>query len=282
MRRHLQVMLPGVLVLSMAAAPPTQKPQLPDVLTSAASALVAYTQHLGATAADEEYLQYDTSSGQVSSPKRLGAQIVWMGGTDGTVVGYRDVYAIDSKSLGSPADRLAGLFKTPASADTQAQQLSEASVQYYVSPNLHALDQPMLALAFLRKDNQGRSTFKLDGVKSMNGAQVAIVKFAENGTPRLIPSADNAPATGRFWIDVATGGVRQTELGISGKQSNVRVTVIYKSDQATGLWLPSDMQQAIDITGGAAGASNMGGGGYSGHQSLEGRATYSKYRRLTP
>lgn len=281
MRTHLQVMLPGVLLVS-TAAPLAQKPQLADVLSTAGGALVAYTQRMGATAADEEYVQYDTSSGQMRSPTRLGAQVVWTGGTDGSVAGYRDVYAIDSKSLGNPVDRLAGLFKTLPSGADQAQQLSEASVQYYVSPNLHALDQPMLALAFLRNENQDHSTFKLDGVKTMNGAQVAIVKFTETRTPRLIPSADNAPAIGRFWIDVASGGVRQTELAISGNESSVRVTVTYKPDQGTGLWLPSDMEQTIDITSRGAGASNMGAGGYGGHQSLEGRATYSKYRRLTP
>ena len=217
----------------------------------------------------------------MTSPKRLGAQIVWTGGTDGTVVGYRDVDAIDSRPLGGPADRLAAWFTAPASAGDQAQQRFEASVQYYVSPNLHALDQPMQ-----RRRSCGGGSGPLDvqagGVKTMNGAQVANVKFTETRTPRLIPSANDAPAIGRFRIDVASGGVRQTELGISGNESSVRATVTYESDQGTGLWLPSGMEQTIDITVRGAGASNMGRAPTAAIKSLEGRATYSTYRRLTP
>ena len=164
----------------------------------------------------------------------------------------------------------------------EATTLTDDSVRQYLSPNLHALDQPLIALAFLRKENQDRSTFKLENVKSMNGAQVASVKFTEKGTERLVPSAEGGAAVGRFLIDVATGAVRQTELGLIGKAANVRVTVKYAADQATGLWLPSEMFQQFDISSGGSGeSSNMGsGGGYGAHQALEGRATYTKFRQV--
>src|SRR5262249_460636 len=149
-------------------------------------------------------------------------------------------------------------------------------------PNLHALDQPTLALEFLRKENQARSAFKIDGVKNTNGAQVVTLKFTEKSTPRLIPSNENAGAVGRFWIDAATGAGRQSELGISGKNTSVRVTVKYEQQPALGLWLPAEMYQQFDVsTQGVDGSNNMGsGGGYNARQGLEGRATYSKYRTV--
>ena len=193
------------------------------------------------------------------------------------------MFAIDNAPVRQRDDRLLALFKTVAATSVQqATDLNEDAVRHYLSPNLHALDQPLIALEFLVKENQERSTFKLESVKSMNGAQVAIVKFNERGTERLVPSAEGGPAVGRVWIDVATGTVRQSELGLVGKVANITVTVKYAADEATGLWLPVEMVQHFDISSGGSGASsNMGSGaGYGAHQSLEGRATYTKFRQV--
>src|SRR5450756_44123 len=189
-------------------------PALPDVLQAAGDYLVQYSQRLGAVTAEEEYMQSDSSSGQMGIPKRVNSEIVWVGGGNGGVLGFRDVFAIDNKPVRQRDDRLLGLFKTPtASSIQQGQDMSDAAVHYYLSGSLQALDQPTLALEFLRKENQERSAFKLESVKTMNGAQVAIVRFNEHNTPRLVPSEEGGPGVGKFWIDVATGAVRQTELG---------------------------------------------------------------------
>ena len=45
------------------------------------------------------------------------------------------------------------------------------------------------------------------------------------------------------------------------------------------LWLPTESYQQLDFSGGGGGTNNMGQGGYSGHQSLEGRAKYAKFRQ---
>jgi len=193
------------------------------------------------------------------------------------------VFAVGTAPVRKRDDRLLTLFTvSPASALPQARQLTDESVRYYVSPNLRALDQPTVALEFLRKENQERSTFKLDGVKTMGGARVAILRFTERNTPRLVPSPENGPAVGRFWIDVASGTVRQTELGIVGKSSNIRASVDYAADATLGIWLPVAMYQQVEIRGAGSGEfSNMGsGGGYGAHQALEGRATYSKFRQV--
>ena len=258
-------------------------PALPDVLQAAGDYLVQYSQRLGAVTAEEEYMQSDSSSGQMGIPKRVNSEIVWVGGGNGGVLGFRDAFAIDSKPVRQRDDRLLDLFKTPtASSIQQGQDMSDAAVHYYLSGSLQALDQPTLALEFLRKENQERSTFKLESVKTMNGAQVAIVKFNERNTPRLAPSAEGGAAVGRFWIDVATGAVRQTELGIVSKTDNVHVSVKYALEPKLELWLPVEMYQQANTSGaGSGGVSNMGsGGGYNAHQALEGHATYTKFRQV--
>lgn len=264
------------------AAPRGQKgPAVEDVVKLGGDYLAQYSQKLGAVAAEEEYMQYETSSGQMGVPKRVISDVVWIGTGNG-VEGFRDVIAIDRVATRPKDDRLFGLFKTPSpGALTQARQMTEDAVHQYLDPNLHVLDQPMLALQFLLAANQARSTFKLEGVKNGNGAQVATVKFNEKGAERLVPSFENGPAVGRFWIDTVTGTVRQTEIGFGGRNSNIHVTVKYALDQASGLWLPSELSQQSSVSGGSSSAgSNMGGGGgYSGHQSAEGHATYTKFRQ---
>lgn len=257
-------------------------PALPDVLQAAGNYLVQYSQQLAVIAAEEQYTQYDTSSGQVGTPTRLSADFVLIGSGAGGVTGFRDVFATGGAPLRKRDDRLLTLFTTsPASALPQARRMTDDSVRYYVSPNLKALDQPTIALEFLRKENQERSTFKLESVKTMKGAEVAILRFTEKDAPRLVPSPANGPAEGRFWIEVASGTVRQTELAFPDKSANIRATVNYAAESKLGVWLPVEMYQQVDVYAAGSGISNMGGGGgYGGHQGLEGRATYAKFRQV--
>jgi hypothetical protein len=273
----------AVLVLGSGAARAQKGPAVPDLLKLAGDYLTQYSQKLAATAAEEEYLQYETSTGKMATPKRLTSDVVWLGRGDGSIEGYRDVVALDHVAVRPKDERLLVLFRTPAATSlSQAKQLTEDGVRHYVDVNMHVLDDPLLTLAYLRPANQERSTFKIDGVKTMNGIQVAVLKFTEKGTDRIISSSENAAAVGRFWIDTASGAVRQTELGLGGRMSNVHVTVKYVSDAASGLWLPADMFQVVSVSGaGSTATNNMGsGGGYNAHQALEGHATYTKYRQI--
>jgi hypothetical protein len=259
-------------------------PAVADVLKAGGDYLVQYAQKISGVAAEEQYVQSDVSTGQMGVPKRLTSDYVLYGSTDGQVTGFRDVFAIDSKPVRPREDRLAALFKHPTpEVGQQARQWTDESVRYYLNPNLQSLDQPTLALEYLRKENQERSTFKIENVKNSGGAQIATLKFTEHPGSHVIPSNDDTTAVGRFWIDVATGTVRQTELGVTGRNSSVRVSVKYAEQAPLGLWLPSEMYQQFEISGhGSTATSNMGsGGGYNAHESLEGRATYSKYRTVT-
>ena len=258
-------------------------PALPDLLQAGAEYLVRYSQRLSAIAAEEEYAQFETSSDQLRAPRRLNADVVLVGLEDGSVAGFRDVVAIDNVPVHPRDDRLPNLFTaTPWSSLDEARRLTDDSIKTYLSPNLHALDQPTMVLEFLRKANQDRSTFSLESVKMMDGVRVAVLKFTERNTPRLIPVTGGGAAIGRFWIDVNTGTVRQTEVGIASKGVSVRVTVKYAAQPALELWLPVEMSQHIDTSGtGNSNFSKMGGGpGYVVRLSHEARATYSKFRRL--
>lgn len=257
-------------------------PALPDVLTAAGDYIAQYSTKLTAIAAEEHYVQYDVSSGEVRAPRRLSADVVLVGLGDG-IEGFRDVFGIDTAPLRRRDDRLPSLFAsvTPSALE-QARTLTRESIERYISPNLHGLDQPMLALEFLRKEHQPRSSFTIETVKTTGGARVAVLRFTERGTPRLVPSVEDAPAIGRAWVDAASGAVRQTEMSLTSKSFSVRATVTYALQPGLGMWLPVQMIQHFDASGpGSNPINHMGAnGGYNARQAFEGRATYAKYRRV--
>ena len=270
------------VLLSSGSIHAVPSPSVADVLKAAADYLSRYALELGAIAADEDYVQYETSLGKTNTPRRLSTHVVWLGIGD-SVEDFRDVIAIDANALRPGDDRLLGLFKAPTGASRgAARELTDAAVRHYIQANLHVLDEPMLALEFLRAANQARSTFTLDGVKTLNGAQVAVLKFVEKDTPRVVPVPEDTPAVGRFWIDAASGAVRQTELTLTARAFNFRATVKFASDAGTGRWLPVEMTQDCRVTGpGSSAINHMGAnGGYNARQELSARATYANYRHV--
>ena len=285
MRSRCRLLFPLVVVIGLASTgvEAQKPPTLEEVLQSAADYLIQYSQKVGVIGAEEAYAQHNTSSGQSGMPTRLVTDFVLVGLRDGGVTGFRDVVSIGGAALRKGDDRLATLFTaSPGTSLQQARQMSDDSVRYYLSPNLRVLDQPTIALEFLRKENQERSAFKLDSVKTSKGATVAVVRFNERATPRLVSVPETGPAEGRFWIDVATGMVRQTELIFTSKTVNISAAVNYAVDSKLGLCLPANMLQRVDIYIAGTGASNMGTeGGYGSHQGLEGRADYGKYRQVS-
>jgi len=272
----LAVVLPSGLLRALPS------PSVTEILEAASDYLSQYAQGLGAIAADEDYVQYETSLGKTNTPRRLSNQVVWLGIGD-SVEDFRDVLAIDTKAVRPGDDRLLGLFKAPTSASlSAAREMTDAAVRHYIQTNLHVLDEPMLALEFLRASNQPRSAFTLDGVKPVNGAQVAVLKFIEKHTPRIVPTPGDTAAVGRFWIDAASGAVRQTELTFTARSFTFRATVKYASDAGTERWLPVEMTQDCRVSGpGSSAINHMGAnGGYDAHQELSARATYSHYRQV--
>jgi hypothetical protein len=255
-------------------------PALPDLLKTAADSLMQYAQQLGTVAADEEFTQYETSSGRMSTPKRINSVLVIIGQSDGTTGSFRDLVAVDTVPVRPKDDRLVALFKKPTDASlASAQEMTEEAVKAYYSANLHALDKPLQALDLLRAENQANSTYKLDGMKNMDGTQVAVLRFSEKGTGHLMTGAS---AIGRYWIEPATGAIHQTELGFSMKGGNLTATVKFAKDAQLGLFVPTDLTEQVDVNTQTSGASDMGGGGgLGGRQSMEGRASYTKYRRVS-
>ena len=259
-----------------------QKPQLADVLKTAGAYLSEYSQTIAVTA-EEDYVQRDTTTS--SAPRRLQSDIVLVGIGNGVVIGHRDVFAVDSSKIRERDERLLKLFRVPdpASAQGAAKAIEDEGAHYYLSPNLRTLDAPGLALEFLREANQANSEFAIEGVRKMGDAQIATLKFSERPTSRILPTPEGAQTSGKFWIDVATGAVTQTELTVDHRQLfRFHIATKFVKDTTVGLWVPAEVLQDVDVRTPTTNAhSNMGAGGQLGsRRSFEGRIKYSKYRRL--
>ena len=270
-----------LVVVALFAVPlrAQKAPPLPDLLKLSGDYVVQYARQLGAVVADEEFMQYETSSGRMGTPKRVNSHVVLVGQDDGSIGSFRDVVAIDSVPVRPKDDRLAGLFKAPTAASVgSAQEMTDDAVRAYISPNLHILDKPLMALELLRAENQANYTYKIEGNKTVDGVQTVVLKYNEKGKGHLMKDAS---AVGRYWIEPATGAVHQAELGFSGQAANATSTVKFAKDAQLGVLVPSELSETIQTSSAAAGMSDMGGGGntMSQHEALEGRATYTKYRR---
>jgi hypothetical protein len=250
-------------------------PALPDLLKTAGNALVPYAQGLGTVAADEQFTQYDTASGRMGTPKRLNSVVVFYGQADGSVATFRDLVGIDTVPVRPKDDRLVTLFKGPTASVSAARSLTEDALKEYVSQLLHALDNPMLAFDLLSSANQPNWNYKVESMKTMDGAQVAVLKFTEQGKGHVMA---DAAAIGRYWIEPATGTIHQTELGFVMASGNIHATVRFTKDAQLGLFVPAELFEQVDGSSPGAGLNNMGT--YGTRQAIEGRASYSGYRRV--
>jgi len=250
-----------------------------DVLKAAGNYLQQYSQKLQAVGAEEEFLQMDTGGNRINHTRRVQSDVVMVGLDKGQVVMFRDAYAIDTKPLHDRSDRLLKLFREPPGPPLgplqYGQRFTEESVTAYASPNLHPMDSPFTAFELLRAGNQIRSTFKLDSIKASGDVRVALLRYKENG-PDSVVLASTVPATGRLWIELPSGAIRQTEIIVSNKLLNLRASVTLAADATTGLWLPKELTQLFDISEPGAG----GEGTLNNRQSFETHVKYAKYQQI--
>jgi hypothetical protein len=215
----------------------------------------------------------------------MQSDVVMIGIGNGVVIGHRDVFAVDSSKIHERDERMLKLFRgpNPASGQEAAKAIEDESAHYYLSANLRTLDAPGLALEFLREANQPNSEFALEGVRKVGDLQVATVRFTERPTSRILPTPEGAKTSGKFWIDVASGAVTQTELTVDHREYfRFHIATKFTRDAVVGAWVPAEVLQDVDIRTPTKNAhSNMGADGQLGsRRTFEGRIKYSKYRRL--
>jgi hypothetical protein len=182
-------------------------------------------------------------------------------------VGFRDVFEVNGDSVRDRDERLAKLFIQPnANAVAQAQRIVAEGSRFNLNPAgggiSRTINQPFMALKFLRDTNQARCEFKIDRVPGTE-SEIRIV-FVEKMKPRLIRSPDGAAARGSFRVEPSSGRVTGSELVIQTGAAKASIRVVYAEQPNLKMWLPASMDESY-VTLSAR---------------IEGHATYTKFRQF--
>jgi hypothetical protein len=265
------------LVAAPAAAPKSAAP-LADVLDRATDYVRGFVADFSTVVAEEKYVQDshpapdagvigDLRGFSQASPRHLELRSDFLFvRTDSQAdwLTFRDVFTVDGRAVRDRRARLAKLFEERASdAVEQAARIAEESFRYTLGPRHRTIADPLLALTFLEPAFRTRFSFALGAIDVVRGADLWVVRFEERSRPTIIRDADrhDAPASGRLWIDGATGRVVQTELKF---RSGDRVMTTFGYDERLQLDVPAEMR---DIA-------------WVGQTSVTGVATYSNFRRF--
>lgn len=161
-------------------------------------------------------------------------------------------------------------------AEAQLEAIMADSARYNIGQVYRNINVPLFALRVLELQNVGRFKFKLAGRQDADDVAATRVSFDEEARPTLVRENDFAhdlPARGWMLIDPTSGAVLRTrlEFTLTSPSSKVEFKVRYRRDEMLGLWVPREMKEAY---------STYVPGLRETRPAVEGRATYSKFRRF--
>ncbi|MCX6539567.1 MAG: hypothetical protein NT151_11640 [Acidobacteria bacterium] len=268
-----------LLYLPTTTSPrPVQAPpaELTTVLDRATAYVAAYVKSLSSVVSEERFdqrvdtrgdrFERFTTSNTVTRTLVSDYLLVQVPGLSEWLP-FRDVYSVDGVPVRDRNDRLLKLFvESPAYAYSQALRIRDESSRYNIGSGLRDINVPTFALQILTKQLRAGFVFRQRGRERVNGLDTIIVDYEETSTPTLIVGRNdqNVPARGRFWIEPETGRVVRTRIETRPDGNTNSIEVVFREEPKLGLWVPSLMDERR----------------VTGLDKMEGRATYTNYRRF--
>lgn len=276
----------GILFIWLAAAawPAAQKSTLEDILARAAEHHSSFRIRASGMTLDESYTLTQTTAGRMLTPLRFQSDVVLINTSD-RLVGLRDPYTLDNAPLRERKPRIVDILKEPTSlAWDRAQRFAQESHFRFIHEIVLALNDPMLAVQYVSPEMQSKATFKHEGMKKVDGLEVASINFKERAGRDIrysLGTPGNATASGRLFIDPSSGAIVKSELWANSATEAVVSTVTYARHAETGLWFPAKMMQTFDWKELDDVRSNRDVGAYGARLAFQGNATYTP-GTLTP
>jgi hypothetical protein len=242
-------------------------------LLKASDYLAAYVKAFSSVVSEERYEQLLVRRGDVSTAETRVARtlrsdylLVAVEAT-GEWIPFRDVYEVDGVAIRDRTDRLLDLFvKAPPDAYRQALRIRNESSRYNLGSGMRDINVPTFALQILTGEWRSRFSFRLRGRERLDEADAAVVEFVETASPTIVVGAqgENIPSRGRFWIDPADGRILRSLLE-TRPAGNVNILEVrFRHEPKLDLLVPAEMIERRK----------------GGPETLEGRATYSHFRRF--
>jgi len=279
-----------IALLALGPRPSAQPPSLRIVLERAGQYVAAYCRRLTAIVGEEQYVQdartLSARQGTTLQHRALTSDLLLVRpeGAD-HYVQFRDVFDVDGKPVRDRQERLTRLFlENPSTGNAQAERIAEESARYNIGRIVRTINVPTLALMVLDPQFQSRFRFSRssdDTPASLKGVdrsgdpsiplfststEVWVVSFRETETPTIIrtTSGQNIRATGRLWIEPATGRVLMTELVADRGGLRGEVDVTYAVDPSMDALVPAAMRERY----------------LTGDEDISGYALYTRFRRV--
>ena len=287
--RRAPAALLALWLLAAPAAARAQEPSLADVLHRATGYVSELSARLSGTVAEERYEQRATTPADSGIGSRAGSRSAFYRRTlrsdyllvrprnAGWYYGFRDVFEVDGQPVRDRQERLTELFLDPsATADRQIRGIVRDSARYNIGDVRRNFNVPTLALLFLHPDNRSRFDFERTGDdepplgldRPAGDGEVWAVAYREDWPTTLIRGRErsNLPASGRFWIEPATGRVLATEVDVRGSEVEATIAVQYRLDSGLGHLVPAEMRERFENR--------------RQRSRVDGTATYTGFRRF--
>lgn len=287
MGKTFAIMVAAICAVTVVVGAQRQKdPTIPELLEAAGKYVTEYEKQFSGVVSEERYQQTADALAARGPRNRIlqSDMLMFNGGALGWI-GFRDVYEVDGLPVRDHTDRLLKILTNPApDALEQARRVTDESARHNLGNITRTINIPTMALVFVRAENQKRSTFTFEGMKTVDKLRVAEVEFKETSKPRIIMTLDEAPASGKLWIEPATGRIVQTEFQMKSGTYTCKISVDYAHQPAIGLWVPVRMNEEYRGSPGTtmfiSGNAMLSRSGSSGGL-ITGRADYRNFRKFT-
>lgn len=281
-----RIVLVSVLLAATLTPVGARAQKAPDeaaLLKAVGTYLENYSAKVSGTTLDELLILTELTGGNMSVPQRLSSDLVLVNlDAAGRMAGVRDVYAVDKKNLRPHQSRVTDALQHATLESWSAVQGFAREHAIYLQVNgVVWFSDPTLALAFVTAPNQLRMTYKIEGSKKMNGTQVFSLGFKETERPDgvyVLGTPDKARASGRVWIDPATGAVHETELWPESDTETARVRVTYTVEPTRTVLVPKEMSGSFDERERSSKSMTSGIGTQDAKRKFEANATYTNPR----
>jgi hypothetical protein len=140
--------------------------------------------------------------------------------------------------------------------------------------DIGALNDPLLALAFLQPEYRGRFRFARGGMAKELGPNVRVVRLREKEAPYVLTAAgtaDSLLSSGQIWIEEETGRIVEMAFQVermvfaTGLRPAAEIVTTFGFDAELGMSVPNEMRDWYPSRATA---------------SFSGVATYSHFRRF--
>ena len=276
----------GVLVaiaVASLSARQEAEPTLATVLARAAAYVTDYQAKLSGIVAEERYRQNVRGSQRRGGPtlqqsRELRSDLLLVKtGTENGWLQFRDVFEVDRKPIRDRDERLYKLFiGASPDAAAQAAAIQAESARYNIGPIMRTINMPVMALWLFNPRNQPRFEFlkgKPGNVKRFADLaaenDIWMIEYRETAVGTVVRGANDRdiPSHGRVWVDSTTGRFLRTELISEDTVVRALIDVTYQVGEGLDLLMPAEMLERYELR--------------RTETRIDGRATYSRFRRFT-